>query len=283
MLDELFKRFVKEKTYLSNVSPKTVRYYQQSYNAFKKAVGAELPTRNLLNDFVVKLRENGMSANGANVYIGGMNSFLSWLWENNQTSEHLKIRKLKGENKVIQSFSDQQLRTLLSFRPSSFAEHRLYALLCLVIDTGLRIEECLTLTRSKIDFDNLFLTVNGKGNKARVVPLSQELRKVLYRWSRHHDSELFFSTRHGSKLSYRNSLRDFQNLAKKLGITGVRIGWHTLRHGFALNYVRQGGSLFHLQKALGHSSLQMTRRYVELSNEDLKEMHHKTSLLARIR
>lgn len=65
MLDELFKRFVKEKTFLANVSPKTVRFYQQSYRAFKRTVGdqmsEQLPSRFLLNDFVIGLREKGMS------------------------------------------------------------------------------------------------------------------------------------------------------------------------------------------------------------------------------
>src|SRR6185295_9175745 len=159
MLDELFKRFVKEKTFLSNVSPKTVRFYQQSYNAFKRSVGEQLPDKAVLNDFVIKLKEGGMSAGGVNVYIRGMNSFLSWLYENGYTSEKLRIKQLKAEKKVIQSFSEQQLRRLLSFRPSSFAEHRLYALVAFVVDTGVRIEEALTVKRSNIDMDNLLIRV----------------------------------------------------------------------------------------------------------------------------
>lgn len=55
MLDKLFKRFVNEKTFLANVSPKTVRFYQQSYNAFKRTVREQLPDRFLLKDFVIKL------------------------------------------------------------------------------------------------------------------------------------------------------------------------------------------------------------------------------------
>ena len=99
MLDELFKRFVKEKTFLANVFSKTVRFYQQSYKAFKRTVGEHLPDRMLLNDFVIKLSEGGMSTGGINVYIRGMNSFLSWLWENNVTSERLRIKELKQEQK----------------------------------------------------------------------------------------------------------------------------------------------------------------------------------------
>jgi integrase/recombinase XerD len=53
-----------------------------------------------------------------------------------------------------------------------------------------------------------------------------------------------------------------------------------MRHTFAINYLRKGGSVFHLQKVLGHSSLDMTRRYANLMTADLQEMHQRVSLLA---
>jgi len=65
MLDELFNRFVKEKTFLANVSPKTVRFYQQSYKAFKRTVGEVMPDRFILNDFIIGVREAGMTAGGS--------------------------------------------------------------------------------------------------------------------------------------------------------------------------------------------------------------------------
>jgi len=52
------------------------------------------------------------------------------------------------------------------------------------------------------------------------------------------------------------------------------------RHTFAINYLRKGGSVFHLQKVLGHSSLEMTRRYANLLTEDLQAIHERISLLA---
>jgi len=52
------------------------------------------------------------------------------------------------------------------------------------------------------------------------------------------------------------------------------------RHTFAVNYLRRGGSVFHLQKCLGHSTLEMTRRYANLMTEDLQAVHQRVSLLA---
>jgi integrase/recombinase XerD len=60
----------------------------------------------------------------------------------------------------------------------------------------------------------------------------------------------------------------------------ARLTLHAMRHTFALNYLRKGGSVFHLQKILGHSTLEMTRRYANLLTEDLQAIHQRVSLLA---
>ena len=81
----------------------------------------------------------------------------------------------------------------------------------------------------------------------------------------------------------RNTLRDFKALCKRLGFTAVPRSIHALRHTFAVNCLRQGGSVFHLQKALGHTSLEMSRRYANPLTEDLQEMQQKVSILNRLR
>jgi integrase/recombinase XerD len=94
---------------------------------------------------------------------------------------------------------------------------------------------------------------------------------------------LVFCTRHGRPLLYRNSLRDFKLLGEKLGIKGVRVSWHTICHTFAYNYVRGGGNIFYLQRAMGHTDLAMIKRYVNLQTEDLQRSHLRLSTLARLR
>jgi integrase/recombinase XerD len=281
MLDELFKRFVKEKTFLANVSPKTVRFYQQSYKAFKRTVGEQLPDRLMLTDFIVKSREAGMSAGCINVYIRGMNSFLSWLWENKLTGEKLRMKELKQEQKVIPTYNEVQIKALLSFKPKKPSEHRTYALICLLLDTGVRIEECLTLTRENVDLDNLLIKVRGKGNKERFLPISLECRKVLYRFLQRHNCSLVFCAKGGTRWAYRNAFRDLTILCKKVGIEEGT--FHKFRHTFATEYLRNGGGELYLQRTLGHTTLQMTRRYAQISEEDLKRVHAKTSILSRLR
>lgn len=147
----------------------------------------------------------------------------------------------------------------------------------------MRVEEALQLKRTETDFDNLVFRVRGKGNKERIIAFSYGLRKTLYVWSRKHEHLYLFPTVDGGRLMRRNVLRDFKALCKRLGFTAVPRSIHALRHTFAVNYLRQGGSVFHLQKALGHSSLEMSRRYANLLIEDLQEMQQKVSILNRLR
>jgi integrase/recombinase XerD len=283
-LDDLFNQFVKERRYFKNSSEKTIKFYHQCWSRFRKALpDIEILDKMTLNEFLIRLRESGIAPVTCNMTIRGINSFLSWLFENEHTQNHLKLKQMRIEKKILKTFSDSHIKAILSWKPRDFVEHRLYAILCLLIDTGIRIEEALTIPLSKVDYDNMLITVHGKGNKERIVPMSFELRKVLLRFQKMHSQELLFPTRDGRRLSYHNILRDFKNLAKQLRIEGVRISFHTLRHGFALNYIRNGGSPFHLKKAMGHSDLKTTLGYVELVTEDLQQAHIKTSILNRLK
>jgi site-specific recombinase XerD len=131
--------------------------------------------------------------------------------------------------------------------------------------------------------DNLILKVVGKGNKHRLVPFSVELRKALWKsLARRQDPVFIFGTKNHTKVTVRNIERDFKALGNQLGITGVRFSPHTLRHSFAVGYLRKGGNLFYLSKILGHSSVKTTERYLQsLGIEDLQAVHNSLSLLTR--
>lgn len=286
----LFDRFIKEKQFLANLSPRTIHSYKENFNRWQKHVG-EFPAAHNLSQFVVALREAGLSVTTCNICIRSFNSFLSWLHENQYTKDHLRVKKLKEEKRVMKTFTDEQIKALLSYRPGKGRnEQRAYALLCLLIDTGVRISEALSLDVTKIDFHNLLITVKGKGNKERIVPMSIELRKILYRYMTRQRYSRFrtkycFCTSNGTMMTYQNLRRDLQVIFKSVGVDCDNIdgGFHAFRRKFARSYVKAGGNLFYLQAAMGHTTLQMTRHYVEIEEEELKEAHARTSLLSRLR
>ena len=92
-LEELFTNFLKEKTFLTGVSPKTIRSYQQAFNAYQRVLSAAgqfqpetTPTKDTLKGFVIGMRESGLSPGACNVYIRSVNSYLSWLHENSHVT-----------------------------------------------------------------------------------------------------------------------------------------------------------------------------------------------------
>jgi integrase/recombinase XerD len=139
----------------------------------------------------------------------------------------------------------------------------------------------LGLRWQDVNFDDLLITVRGKGDKQRIVPYSLELRKHLFKLQQQSKSELVFATRDGRGLGRRNVLRDVKLLCKKLGVKIPERSIHAFRHSFAVNYIRKSGSPFLLQRALGHTTLDMTKKYVNLMTEDLSAIHERVSLLAQ--
>jgi integrase/recombinase XerD len=134
-----------------------------------------------------------------------------------------------------------------------------------------------------VDLENMLVTLDGKGRKQRIVPFSLELRRILFRYItdyKRKPESLLLATRNETVLGRRVVLRDVKLLCKRLGFEPPSRTVHALRHSFALNYLRKGGSVFHLQRALGHSDLEMTKRYVSLATADLQEVHQRISLLA---
>lgn len=285
VLAQLFEIFVREKHFLKNVTNKTISFYNSAFIVFKKAF-PELPetiTKPHLNQFVIYMREAGLSPISCNTHISAINSFLSWLFENEYTPNHLKIKKLQTEHKIIQAWNEAQLKRILAYKPKSFPQYRMYAFICTLIDTGIRFEEALSLKTNDVDFDNLVIKILGKGNKHRLVPMSVELRKILYKYKQKNRFDIFFPSSKGEKLIQRNIYRDMKLLAAKLGITGVRVSPHTFRHTFALQYLKGGGDLFTLSRILGHTNIATTQIYLRsMGIEQIKEAHTKISLLNRL-
>lgn len=280
-MDKLFDQFIKERRYFRNLSEKTLEFYSEIYSYFKQVGAFDNLSKQSLQNAVIAFRERGASIGGINAYIRGINVFLKWLHEEHNY-ENLSLKKLKGEQRVLRSFTDKELKAIIKFKPTTFTERRLHVLLLLMIECGLRVNECLTLEKAKIDFENLLLSVLGKGNKERIVPFSYEMRKILFKYSASHKFDLFFCTRNGCKLSYDNILRDFYSLVESLKIEPDG-AFHAFRRTFATNYIRNGGNALVLQRLLGHSTLQQTTQYVKLITDDLQKEQHRTSLLNRLR
>jgi integrase/recombinase XerD len=147
------------------------------------------------------------------------------------------------------------------------------------------VQELLDAEVSAFDFDDLLLTVVGKGDKQRRVPFSIELRKILYRYQQHREvlgvpasCRLTFPEHAGRPWEQRNALRSFYVWQDRLGLS-PRVGFHRLRHTFATEYLRRGGDIVRLSRSLGHTEIATTMNYLQLVTDDLSKEHLKVSLL----
>ena len=280
-----FTEFTRERRYLHNVSPATVSWYTPAL----KWLPSETPTQAELKDTVLRMREKGLKETGCNAAIRAINAYLHWASGSERKCgagcQHPRIPQLKEPQKVLPTLTESQVNSIVGWKPGrKFYRRRLHLLSLLLLDTGCRISEALALRVADLDMDNLLVTLDGKGRKQRIVPFSFALRKTLHRYIADLSlkaESLVLATQQGTRVRRMTALRSVKLLCEQLGFTPPGRTLHAFRHTFAVNYLRRGGSVFHLQKVLGHSSLEMTRRYANLVTTDLQAVHERVSLLSK--
>ena len=143
----LFEQFLAECRYLKNVTPSTIEWYETAFKAFQRSADSSPPLINKasLQHFVIALRQRGVKPVSCNTYIKAMNAYCRWLHEGGHHQDRLELPTLRVEKLVIQTLGDEQIRRLLTVKPKRFDQWRLHALIALLLDSGIRIDEALTL------------------------------------------------------------------------------------------------------------------------------------------
>jgi integrase/recombinase XerD len=278
---DLFEQFIREKQYISGVTPRTIRTYRDSWKAFQRYQGEVSASG--VKTFVITAGESGVSAGAINTFARSVNTFLTWLHREGHIAEHLKIPKVKQPKRIIPTYTADDVHRILSYKPRNVTETRLLTILALLVDTGIRIHECLSLVRESVDFDNLVIKVLGKGQKERIVPFSIEARKILYRYLQSHKFDVVFPTQDGRQIRYDNLRADFVALLEKVGVQQTEGCFHAFRRFCARQYLSNGGSIRYLQLLLGHADITTTTKYLDNDLATLQREHHQRSPLESVR
>jgi integrase/recombinase XerD len=158
---------------------------------------------------------------------------------------------------------------------------RLMALLEILYATGLRVSELVGLPRSALSRDGQFLLVRGKGNKERLVPMTDAARVALDRYIACLPPQgkwLFPSSRSQTgHLTRQRFGQLLKQLALAAGIAPIRVSPHVLRHAFASHLLDHGADLRAVQKMLGHADIATTQIYTHIAGERLRQVvfdHH---------
>lgn len=159
---------------------------------------------------------------------------------------------------------------------------RLYVLLELVYATGMRVSELVGLKRAAVMRDASFLTIIGKGNKERIVPVNDRARDAVKTWLGRLEPGpwLFPAKGEAGHLSRQVFARDLKGLAGRAGIASARVAPHVLRHAFASHLLQGGADLRVVQTLLGHADISTTQIYTHVLDEKLRtlvETHHPLS------
>ena len=193
-----------------------------------------------------------------------------------ESSPMNNVAKPKRRKSIINTFSLEQVDAVLSHCGKDFLGIRDRAIIAMLLDCGLRVSELAGLDLDDVDWADGALIVLGKGNKERVVPFGHTTRQVLTGYIARRgvlDTEALFVSNLATRLDRHRVAGIIERRCERAEITGVRCSPHTFRHTMAVSYLRNGGDVFSLQKFLGHSSLDLTRRYAELSQTDVQDKH----------
>ncbi len=278
-----------------NLSPLTCAWYKQLLKVFERFLekrGVTLArevTPHLIRLYLEELRASGNASGTVARTYGAIRCYFGFLARERLIPQNpfQLVEKPRMERKLLQPLSLEQARLLLA-QPNqkTFNGQRLWTIMVLILDTGLRVSEVIGLRKDKVDFQAGVLRVMGKGGKEREVPFCGIAKQALWSYMlRRGDipaQDLLFVSQFGGRLCRYSLGKTFRLMGKKAGIKGVRVSPHTLRHTFATQYVKNGGDAFSLQKILGHSTLDMVRIYVELADQDVAMLHQRFSPIERM-
>ena len=292
---EAFEEFLAEKT-AANLSPSSIRNYTQSleyfmqFHEFSEDDAINQVTKSHFFKWLNTQRLEGKKATTINHYLRDTRTFFYWCMDKDRGYvEPFKIQLAASQEEQLKLFSDKDIEKLLE-KPrakDTFTEWRMWAVVNWVLATGNRAATICDIRICDVDFKAKEIRLqHTKNKKAQILPLSSSLATVLKQylkmWRKDADAETYLFCNVGEEKLTTNALsHNFQKYCKDREVEQTNI--HGLRHNFAKGWIRNGGDVFKLQKILGHSSLEMTRRYVKLFSEDIKEDFEEFSPLDNIK
>jgi integrase/recombinase XerD len=248
--------------------------------------------RDTVNAYLDRLRHDGLSASSSARRLSAIRQFHKFLCADGMRADDPTriVASPKSRRALPKVLSIAEVDRLLSTAEAEAnaaaspqkqaAALRLYVLLELLYATGLRVSELVSLRRSAVMRDASFLTVTGKGNKERVVPVNDRARDAIkaYLATLEPGSPFLFpATGAEGYLSRQVFARDLKGLAARAGISSARVAPHVLRHAFASHLLAGGADLRVVQMLLGHADISTTQIYTHVLDEKLRtlvETHH---------
>ncbi|MDK2878127.1 MAG: integrase/recombinase XerD [Thermoanaerobacteraceae bacterium] len=268
-----------------NVSARTLQDYEyfvsQFFKRFPNAFNDEK-----LKSAAYEYLSDDMKPATYNLRLNNLRVFINFCIKEGYISKNpfKDFKHRKADNRIVQIDADIFKKLLKLPNLKTFAGLRDYALILLTLDTGIRPSEAFSLLIDNINLDAMEVYVRSEEAKTRIkrtLPISyvtvNALQKLINARPKDWGKNIpLFCTEYGTKLNRHRWADRMRRYSEELGI---KIMPYSLRHGFALQFLRNGGNAFALQRLLGHTDMAMTKRYVALTDDDLREQHKESSPL----
>ena len=297
-LEELKRQFLEYLEIERGRSVKTVENYDRylsRFFTFAKVKQASAITEEQVREFRLYLNRQGgtkiggrletMKRRTQNYYLIALRAFLKFLRKRGiESLSPERIELAKVPERSLDLISPVELERLIN-APSkdSLEGKRDRAILELLFSTGLRISELCSLATDDIDLSRDEFSVRGKGDKVRVVFISEEARTAVKNYlSSRKDMEDALFIRYGKKahigedarITPRVVQRLLKHYAVKAGITR-KVTPHVIRHSFATDLLSNGADLRSVQALLGHAHIGTTQIYTHVTDAHLRSVHKK--------
>ena len=284
-------------------SEKTVRWYNQSLGLFQNWLSSEGMSTRLrdlgeeeVRHFILHLqsrkgvRGKRASSDTVNCRVRAVRSFFAWLERRGYTECHrlADLRPPKVQQKEIEILTDGEIKRVFAcMDPDAALGARNTAIFSLMLDSGLRLSEVVTLKYDDVHLEDRYVKVLGKGNKERIVAFGAACHRALVNYAHGHRTEpsgpgvdVFFLCLNGHPMTP-DALRSLTTrLSRSSGVS--RLHPHLLRHTYATRFLLNGGDVFLLKQNLGHTSLAMVEKYVHIVNRMAAQVSQEFSPMDRV-
>ncbi len=307
-LNDAFEYFVAFKK-TEGVRKRTVSDYYDLYGYFSEWLCNEHPeivtandcTPGLIREYVIYLSEEkrnektggiGLSPYTVNIRLRFLKVFFSVLQSENISNNNpaLNIKLMKVDEDTFTPLSDDEINKLLKAPDvREYAQFRDLVSMFVMLDCGIRSKEMFNLEIQDVDFKQraiLLPASKSKNRKPRILPLSNQVLRLLMELisevKTNFDTSYVFVSNFGERYQ-ENSFRRRLFIYKNRANIDKRVTPHMLRHQFCRNYILNGGDIFTLQRIAGHAEISTTRKYIQMTDDDLKKQHAQFSPISRLR
>lgn len=252
------------------LSPHTIDDYDRTMKMFLAHVGDSPITDITITQVSAFLasRSNHVGKKTLLNYHIGLSALWTWAVKAGFAEKHIirDVEKPKPKKLVIKPFSETDVRALLGSIKNNPDRNR--AMILILLDTGARASEICNLRKQDIDLLSKRIRVTGKGDKERDIPFSARTGSALFQHLATNEGNPF-------EMSRWSMSQYLSRLGKRAGVSDAHP--HRFRHTFAITYLRNGGDPYTLQEILGHTTMEMVRKYLEIAQIDLDTAHKRAS------